>query len=193
MWWLQVVDGTFWLIMLSLKQVDKRRDGVDGQWSSFTVDIGAPNRQTVRLLPAIAANYLAVIHPEGCEEGSYSFLNSSECIDSRGGVFNPDQSSEWVDSGFYFPGLFRDLGYHNVKADFGSDLVSFGIDAPDQVIAILASQKFWLGMFGLSFLPINFSSVNNSQLSFLETLRRNDYIPSRTWSYTAGAHYREYI
>lgn len=179
--------------MLSLKQVNKRRDGVDGQWSSFTVDIGTPNRQTVRLLPAIAANYLAIIDPQGCDEGSHSSLNNSECIDARGGVFNADQSSKWHYIEVYYLGLFRDSGYQNVAAEIGIDLVSFGIDAPDQVITVLAGQKFWLGMFGVSFLPINFSSVKNGPLSFLETLRRNDYITSRTWSYTAGARYREYI
>lgn len=60
-----------------------------------------------------------------------------------------------------------------------------------QVFAGFAMQKFWLGLFGLNPRPVNFTDFNDPQASFVQTLRNRSMIPSLSWSYTAGAKYRE--
>lgn len=61
-----------------------------------------------------------------------------------------------------------------------------------QVVAGI-DQNYWLsmGMFGLGQEPTNFTNLNNPHPSFLSTLKQRDIIPSLSWSYTAGAPYRE--
>jgi hypothetical protein len=52
--------------------------------------------------------------------------------------------------------------------------------------------KLYSGIFGLNNQPVNFSSLGNySAPSFITTLKGNNDIPSLSWSYTAGAQYRE--
>ena len=53
-----------------------------------------------------------------------------------------------------------------------------------------ATKDFYLGLLGLTPRPVNISSFNDPQPSFLKTLENNNQIPSTSWSYTAGASYR---
>lgn len=48
------------------------------------------------------------------------------------------------------------------------------------------------GIFGINNQPLNFSTLGNeSTLSFFSALKDQNKIPSLSWSYTAGAKYRE--
>ena len=48
------------------------------------------------------------------------------------------------------------------------------------------------GIFGLNSQPVNFSSLgNHTAPSFITSLKDSNKIPSLSWSYTAGAKYRE--
>lgn len=50
------------------------------------------------------------------------------------------------------------------------------------------------GIFGINPQPLNFSTLGNfSSPSFVSTLKAKEIIPSLSWSYTAGAIYREYL
>ena len=89
------------------------------------------------------------------------------------------------------------LGISSVVA-FGSDSVALGVsDAAgyswinDSSIATFASDDFYIGNFGLGQQPTNFANLTSPQPSFLTALKAQNAIPSLSWGYTAGAHYRE--
>jgi len=81
--------------------------------------------------------------------------------------------------------------------EFGYETVGIGWQGSGgpvvehQVIAGIATPDFWLGFFGLTPRPTNFTDFTNPQPSFLQTLKNNSQIPSLSWSYTAGAPYRK--
>lgn len=114
-------------------------------------------------------------------------------------------------------GLEANLGYSET-VEFASDTLGIGLTGPslkNQTVAGIASaEPFYLyafpptvpvsvanlfltssvcrGIFGLNNQPVNFSSLGNySAQSFLTTLKSQSVIPSLSWSYTAGAQYRE--
>ena len=62
---------------------------------------------------------------------------------------------------------------------------------PRQLIAGIATKDFYLGLLGLTNRPYNVSSFNNEFPSPLVALKNNSQIPSLSWSYTAGASYRQ--
>ena len=141
---------------------------------------------------------------------------------SRGGLFNPNQSSTWQDVGIYGinqngVGLEANLGYVQ-RAQFGLEHLGLGLSGPafeNQTVAGIATpEPFYLyvisclasglcgsaltsssysGIFGLNSQPVNFSSLgNHTSPSFLTALKEANKIPSLSWSYTAGAKYRKY-
>ena len=119
------------------------------------------------------------------------------CADSRGGLFDPSKSSSWNNTGIYHLELGQNLGT-NDTAEYGSDQVELGLDGnlglpllKDQVVAALATEDYYLGMFGLSDQPTNFTDLSLSRPSFLTTLKARNLIPSLSWGYTAGARYRK--
>jgi hypothetical protein len=77
-----------WLLTFS-------RDGNDGAWSSFTVQVGTPP-QAVRLLPSITGNSIWAVWSYGCGQS-----DDSDCPSLRGNLFNISASSTWKDQGNY--------------------------------------------------------------------------------------------
>jgi hypothetical protein len=71
------------------------RDGNDGAWSSFAVQIGTPP-QAVRLLPSITGNSIWTVWTYACAQS-----DSSDCSSLRGNLFNISASSTWKDEGNY--------------------------------------------------------------------------------------------
>jgi hypothetical protein len=130
-------------------------------------------------------------------QGSCSIIpgDSSKCSFSRGTLWNYTQSSTWTVQGTYKLGLDSNVNYIGT-GEYGFDSVGLGFDNSSgpqlehQVVAAISSQDFWLGVFGIGFQPTKFT-VSNSQPSFAQSLLSNKLIPSRSWSYTAGAKYRK--
>jgi hypothetical protein len=58
------------------------------------------------------------------------------------------------------------------------------------VVAGVAGTEFFIGMLGLNPRPTNFTDLNDPQTSYLSLLKQQNYIPSLSYSYTAGAQYR---
>jgi hypothetical protein len=96
-------------------------------------------------------------------------------------------------------GLEANLGY-SVNADFGLDTLGLGYVAggngptlSNQTIGGFATTSpLYLGIFGLGTQPVNFTRLGNfSAPSYLTSLKAQNLIPSLSWSYTAGAIYRE--
>jgi hypothetical protein len=116
----------------------------------------------------------------------------------RGLEFNTSASKTWKANNFYTLELESNLGLSG-NGEFGFDTVglswqgSGGPTLDHQVVAGIATTDFWLGTFGLTPRPTNFSNFNDPQPSFMETLKNKSMIPSLSWAYTAGAPYRKYL
>ncbi|KAF2733622.1 acid protease [Polyplosphaeria fusca] len=169
-------------------------DGNDGPWSSFPIQVGN-HEQIVRVLPSTASTSTWVVFGEGCPDDA-----PSDCPDSRGKIFNPNNSLTWVPNSIFELGVEENLITWPVNGAFGFDSLTLGwqgsgIPAVEHtVIAGIGDTAFsWLGALGLNPRPTNFSGgsfINNPQTSFLSALRHQNSIPSVSWSYTAGAPYR---
>lgn len=166
------------------------RDGNDGSWSSFAVQIGTPP-QAVRVLPDIAGNSIWTVLSQACE--------TNDCPNSRGNVFNSNQSSTWEDQGHYDLPLNPEhyLPYSG-SADFGLDTITLdwqGHGRPslsNQVIGGFVAEDIYIGALGLSPAAFNIKTLNNPLSSVLGSLNKQNIIPSSSWAYLAGASYYSY-
>ncbi|KAK4199485.1 aspartic peptidase domain-containing protein [Triangularia verruculosa] len=173
-------------------------EGNDGPWSTFDIRVGTPE-QFIRVLPSTASPHTLVPLAElACSREAFGTV-PPDCAVSRGNLFDLNESSSWEGVGTY--GINRDgvgLGAHlgyDVAVQFGFEKLGLGLNGPDfegqTVGAIAAPEPFYLGIFGLSNQPMNFTSLGNtSSPSFLTTLKDKRMIPSFSYSYTAGARYR---
>ncbi|KAL8871008.1 MAG: hypothetical protein Q9174_003076, partial [Haloplaca sp. 1 TL-2023] len=75
-------------------------------------------------------------------------------------------------------------------APLGYSDANGGPTIESQIVAALATEKFYLGGLGLGNQGTNISNFNQTHPSFLSALRQQNLIPSVSWSYNAGAHYR---
>ncbi|KAL9596522.1 MAG: hypothetical protein Q9219_005743 [cf. Caloplaca sp. 3 TL-2023] len=164
-------------------------DGDDGKWSSFDLRVGTPE-QAVRVLPSTAGSATWIVTPGGCQPVS------EDCSTARGGLFNQSQSSTWKDLGPLTLALEQNLG-HNESAAYGLDRISLGISnatggptLDNQTIAGIETEHWYVGLLGLQQQPMNLSDFSRPQPSVLSSLHTMNYIPSLSWAYTAGAHYR---
>lgn len=166
------------------------RDGDDGLWSSFTLRVGNPE-QLVRVLVSTAGTNTWVVLPQACLGAS------SDCANARGHPFNFTNSVTWKKEGIYQLGPNElNLGY-NHSAYYGLETLSLGesnvTGGPtlvNQTVAAFANDDFSLGSFGLSNQPTNLTNLSNPAPSFLTSLYSQSLIPSISYGYTAGAHYR---
>lgn len=169
------------------------RGGIDGNWSTFLLNVGTPT-QTLEVLISTAGNQNVVIGSHGCDG-----LTDTNCEASRGGVFYSGNSSTFqsntadLDTQSYDLTLESYMG-NTSKANMGFDDITIGWiggDGPainNQTIAIINSTDFWLGSFGLR--PLNSTFNGESVESCLQQLVNQSLIPSSSWAYTAGAYYR---
>ena len=176
------------------------RDGADGNWSTFSLRVGnSTSEQIVRLLPSTAGQALYLVSTGGCVGEESGKLPSEACSDSRGGLFNPSDSTSWTNIGNYSMGLEGNLGY-NDSATFGHDTVALGLSEAtgspqldSQVVAAFETDDFYIGLVGLGHEGTNFSvsKYNTPNPTLLTSLKDRNLIPSLSWGYTAGAIYRE--
>ena len=131
-----------------------------------------------------------VVDPQGCPIDGIP-----DCTKQRGQVFNSNDSTSYEFNDYFELVLETNLNYTGSGA-FGFDTVGVGWQGDGgpvlehQVVAGIATEDFWLGHFGLTPRPTNFSNFNDPQPSFMQTLKTKSMIPSLSWSYTAGAPYR---
>jgi hypothetical protein len=172
------------------------RDGNDGPWSTFTLQIGTPP-QDVRVLIGTAATQTWAVATAGCGTG-----DPTNCAELRGGEYNYTASSSWIPNlanlttQIYDLGLASNLGYTG-NGQYGFDDITVGWQGSggpslnNQTVAGIATKEFFLGVFGLTPRPSNFTSFNEPIPSYLENLRNQSLIPSTSWGYTAGNQYRK--
>ena len=171
------------------------RDGNDGPWSSFALQIGTPP-QNVKVFPSTASTQTWVVAEEGCIS-----TDPSNCFDLRGRLYNYSASSTWevnvsnLSSNIYPLDLESSLGYTG-NGRYGFDTITLdwqgggGPSLKNQTLAGIAAKDFYLGIFGLTARPNNFTTYNDPIPSYMENLRSGNLIPSTTWAYTAGNQYR---
>ena len=174
-------------------------DGNDGSWSTFTIRVGTPE-QNFRVLPSTMGNEIFIPVTEGCIEsdpldcGSLRGVYPFEGEASSG--FQPTKSSSWEMIALYNLALETELNYTG-NGMYGYDTVglqiqnSGGLTLKKQVIAGIATKDFYLGLFGLSPKPSNFSDFDHPQPSYMRTLKDQNMIPSLSYADTAGASYRK--
>ena len=113
------------------------------------------------------------------------------CLNKRGGLFNPNESSTWEGLGFYNLGLDPQLGFEGVGS-YGLETVGFteDISLPSQIVGVINTTDYWVGYLGLGVQPTNFTDAN--QPTFLISMVQNEsLVPSHSYGYTAGAYYRK--
>ena len=178
------------------------RNGADGSWSSFALRVGDPE-QLVRVLPSTMGQSTWVVTPLGCLPGEPGSNTSLACAQSRGGLFLPFQSSSWNFLGNYSLEIDFNLGFEDGVGTYGLDTVALdfsGSNGPpsgptlsSQMVTAIATNDYYIGLFGLSDHGTNLTNSTDPHPSFLSTLMTESLIPSRSWAYTAGASYRKSI
>jgi hypothetical protein len=173
------------------------RDGNDGPWSSFSVQVGTPP-QTVKVFISTASTQTWAVATEGCGSG-----DPTTCPKLRGGIYNYTASTSWVSnlanlsSNIYGLGLEDALGYVGTGR-YGFDDVTLGIQGgsgptlKNQTVAGIAAKEFLLGSFGLRPRSSNFTNYNDPSPSYVENLKNQSKIPSLSWGYTSGNQYRKF-
>ena len=157
----------------------------------------------MRLFPGTSAESGTttwVVRAEGCSRPGD---NITDCVSSRGFLFNPNASSTWTTAGLKNSGLYNLnayvenlLGYRG-NAYYGFDNVTLGWpshtlpEVSHQIIAGYATEDFYIGSLGISPQPQLFGDSNHAFPSLLTTLRNQSLIPSTSWGYTAGAYYQQ--
>ncbi|KAI9714184.1 MAG: hypothetical protein M1828_001199 [Chrysothrix sp. TS-e1954] len=163
--------------------------GIDGQWSTFTLQIGTP-QVTVDVLISTSQPVEYVIEPNGCPTGN------ATCAAARGTLWDPKKSTSWNDTGILGTNLEINLGYSQL-GQYGYDTVALGYQGSglptlgNQIVIGISETDFYLGYFGLLAKPFNLTSYDDPYPSFLQTLKNHQDVPSLSWAYTAGAKYRE--
>lgn len=169
---------------------DQNWDGIDGQWSSFTLRVGTP-QQFVRVFPATSSQQTWVVRPEGC---AYT-TDTSTCENLRGWTFDISASSTWDFIGNYSTWIERQLGIY-AGASYGYDTVGLGgvgEGGPtilNTTVGAMMDLDFFVGIFGLHPKPTNFTTFNNPSPSYMSKLKDQQLIPSLSYGYTAGNQYR---
>ena len=159
--------------------------GYDGLWSPISIRVGTPP-QWIDVFVSTASQETWVIGPGGCD-GTF------KCQEERGGnLFEANESSTWEGQGAFALGLDPQLGFSG-DGTYGFDDVAFSdqISVPSQIVGVINSTDYWLGYFGLGVEPTNFTSTDKP--TFLDSMVQNQsLIPSHSYGYTAGAHYRKF-
>lgn len=121
-------------------------------------------------------------------------VDEPHCASARGGIFHPEQSESWDSIGIRQLGLSY-LGYGG-NGDYGQDKVcewspitDIIFDMTDVLISTINETDHFIGQFGLGFTQSNFGDrVVGSALT--QAVKDFGWIPSYSYGYTAGAHYR---
>ncbi|KAH9208145.1 aspartic peptidase domain-containing protein, partial [Leptodontidium sp. 2 PMI_412] len=152
--------------------------GIDGLWSAVSITVGSP-QQDINVLVSTTSKDILVVGQDACG-------NSTTCGDSRGELFNTSASTSWQDVGSF---TLIELGFDG-NADIGFDNVELtnGVVASSQAIGVFNQTGYWLGILGLGVATTNLTTLDPPGI--INNLVDGQTIPSHSYGYTAGAHYR---
>lgn len=117
--------------------------------------------------------------------------------------FQPNQSSTWESLGDYQLMMNGNLSaqgsdpFLNTSGlgFFGTDAVGLGVDLAtgltlnSSLVVGALTEPYYIGALGLA--PTEHVDIYNASASLLMLLKREKMIPSLSYGYTAGAHYRK--
>ncbi|CAM1511228.1 Fc.00g087410.m01.CDS01 [Cosmosporella sp. VM-42] len=163
------------------------RLGIDGNWSTSNFFLGS-NSQQVNVLVSTSLSEFWAVGPGGC------LPKEPHCNAARGGVYTPEASKRWSSLGIWQLGLDF-LGYGG-NGEYGLDILRTSDATTDTsltmsgvLIAALNTTNYFDGLFGLGITQGNFENrVADSPLT--QAVKEFGWIPSYSYGYTAGAHYR---
>jgi hypothetical protein len=169
---------------------DQNWDGIDGKWSTFTLRIGTP-AHFVRTYVSFAVYQTWVVAPLGCSAaGDYD-----ECVEARGWVYDNTTSSTYTYLGLYSLNVGENLGIKSNGAA-GYDTVGLGGEGEggptllNTTVTQFADYRFYLGYLGINPKGTNWTTFDNPAPSYMTLLKQQRKIPSVSFGFTAGAHYR---
>ncbi|TLS29821.1 hypothetical protein PpBr36_01263 [Pyricularia pennisetigena] len=174
----QASSGAYW-VQPSQKWVD-----IDGTWSSFEVNLGAP-AQPVQLLVSTAISEVWAIGRGGCPQ------NSNACATERGNTYNAPDSQNYAPLGAWELGLassgFSDTG------DYGLDRLSMfnslegeTVSINNALVASINTTNFYQGYIGLGVIRGRFGERITTPL-ISQMVEEYGLIASNSYGYTAGA------
>ncbi|KAH7327987.1 aspartic peptidase domain-containing protein [Stachybotrys elegans] len=161
--------------------------GIDGNWSSVRFDVGSPS-QEINVLISTSLSEFWTIGPGGCVR------DDQQCITRRGGIYVPEHSPTWKPLDFWELGL-KYLGFGG-NGEYGLDAISASSPITNSVfsmknvlLASINTTDYFEGLFGLGIIQSSFGNrVAESPLT--QAVKTYGQIPSYSYGYTAGAHYR---
>lgn len=178
--------------------------GDDGSWSTFRIGVGTPP-QYFDILPSTTGSETWVPNPIGCEGvlvniqdcGLLRGVQNFDGDASRG--YETDASSTWDLIGIYELSTEQNLwGPEGNPGQYGLDTVTLGaatsgknVGLKGQTIASTASENVWLGSLGLGTSEGSFDVHPGAIPSLISTMMSQNYTPSLSFAYTAGASYGE--
>ncbi|MCJ1440624.1 MAG: hypothetical protein MMC23_001110 [Stictis urceolatum] len=172
--------------------------GIDGPWSTFPIRVGTP-AQIVNVLVSTLISETWVVRPQGCTSKS-PFGN---CASLRGGIFDNTTSDTWdlISNGAEYSLVFEQALLGDAAGSdggsYGHEMLGInatsgaGIVLEDQVVAGITTNDYFLGMLGVA--EKTPTIAGQTKPSFLRSLLDNKQIPSLSYSYTAGASYRDQL
>jgi hypothetical protein len=111
-------------------------EGDSGNWSTINIRVGSP-AQSVRVFVSTNSPITGVVRPSGCDIEANPKGVPENCVNSRGGTFNSNESSTWVNSGWFTlnggngVGFEANLGY-SLFLNYGLDTIALGYqDGPN--------------------------------------------------------------
>ena len=177
-------------------------DGNDGSWSTFDISVGTPG-QSFRMLPSTYGSEIWVPSTDGCKG---ILTNIADCGALRGADdfkgqpsrgFDSSASSTWDLIGIYELATEQNLwGTTDNEGYYGFDTVSLesyptgrSADLKSQTVAGVATENVWLGILGMGSTSAQFDVENGSNPSLLVSMKDQNFTPSVSFGYTAGAAY----
>jgi hypothetical protein len=122
----------------------------------------------------------------------------ADCVEMRGNLFYPQNSSTWRDLGLYYFTVDKQLGNYGY-GDYGLESLTFGstgVTLPSALISVFNGSgptnttSYFDGMFGVGITPGTFNGT--VPLPAINALVEQDAaILSHSYGFTAGAVYRK--
>lgn len=183
-------------------------DGNDGRWSTFMINVGdngdGRTGQNFKVLISTSSPLTQIpITADWCtipDEETCAANRGVEMYQSRQySGFQRDRTEQWRQIGIYgLPPIpyFDEHPDPNLNASYGTVTVGLGPTSKDshtlaeQTVAGVKTRNFFMGSFGLGVDPVDFGAESPVQ-PFLYNFRQFNQIPSLSYGYTAGAHYRK--
>ncbi|RDA95258.1 putative aspartyl protease [Ophiocordyceps camponoti-saundersi (nom. inval.)] len=164
--------------------------GIDGNWSTVSFLLGSDS-ELVNVLISTTLSEFWAIGSGGCA------ANDPRCSNARGGLYSPKKSKHWKPMGLWQLGLTY-FGY-NDNGEYGLDAVNayspitniaFGMS--NVLMSAINTTSPYLGLFGLGIQQGRFGDlVADSPIT--QAVKTFGWIPSYSYGYTAGAHYRNTV